>query len=84
LKKKKYELYVRHVFLASGGKQLKCGFIQSKKDFALVVEKKMVNGGIFRNSLDNTWNIRDLFLNIGLAVELNGRYELQSWVGNLL
>jgi hypothetical protein len=35
---------VRHVFLAFGEKQLKCGFIQSKKEYVLVVGKKMVNG----------------------------------------
>jgi hypothetical protein len=58
-------LLVDVVFRAFGEKQLKCGFIQSKKEYVHVVGKKMVIGGIFRNSLDNMWNIRYLFLNIG-------------------
>ena len=84
LKKVKSALYAEFVFPASDKIQLKCGFIPRKKGFALVAGKRIVNGGIIRNSLDNKWNIRDLFLNIGLAVEYSVRYGLQSWVGNLL
>jgi hypothetical protein len=79
LKKVKKELYVGYVFPAFGKIQLKCGFIRRKKGYALVAEKRIVNGGGVKISWDNKWDIRDIFL-----VELNGQYGLQSWVDNLL
>jgi hypothetical protein len=84
LKKERNGLYVGYVFPVIEKKPLKCGFIQKKKGYALVVEKRIVNGGGVKISWDNKWNIRDLFLNIELTVVLNGRYVLQSWVDNLL
>lgn len=48
-------------FPASEKNQLKCGFNQRIKMSALVAEKIIANGGIFRNSLDNMRNIRDIF-----------------------
>ena len=40
-------------------------------------------GWSFRNSSDNMWNIRDLFLNIEWAVGLNARCALLPSVDKL-
>jgi hypothetical protein len=53
LKKEKNGLYVAYVFPVIEKKQLKCGFIRRKKGYALVAEKRIVNGGGVKISWDN-------------------------------